>query len=151
MNVVLYVHNDPSPMMMANENVANYFEEVSRIIHQVLIGSNFSQESFQALLSLGCFGTNCLSLEEDDKNIIRFKNVVVSNIRIEENHLGEVDTVAREYKLTLRQAIQKFGLEALKEAEFQNIEGLMQNNPDKKYTFWYFNELPRMGQNLSEP
>lgn len=134
-NTVWAKYRHPNPMMMANENVANYFEEVSRIIHQVLIGSNFSQESFQALLSLGCFGTNCLSLEEDDKNIIRFKNVVVSNIRIEENHLGEVDTVAREYKLTLRQAVQKFGLEALKEADFQNIEGLMQNNPDKKYTF----------------
>jgi hypothetical protein len=134
-NTVWAKYRHPSPMMMANENVANYFEEVSRIIHQVLIGSNFSQEEFQSLLSLGCFGTNCLSMEEDDKNIIRFKNIVVSNIRIDENHLGEVDTVCREYKLTIRQAIQKFGIEALKAAEFPNIESDLQNKADKKYTF----------------
>ena len=108
-NTVWAKFRHPSPMMMANKNVANYFEEVSRIAHKILIESNFAQEEFQSLLSLGCFGTNCLALEEDDQNIVRFKNYIIDDIRIAENYLHEVDTVAREYKLTGRQVIQKFG------------------------------------------
>tara|TARA_R100001509_G_scaffold54835_1_gene30115 strand:+ start:2271 stop:3917 length:1647 start_codon:yes stop_codon:yes gene_type:complete len=134
-NTVWARYRHPSPIMMQNERVAEYFEEVSRISHRILIGSNFAQEEFQALLSMGCFGTNCLTLEEDDKNIIRFKNIVVSNIRIDENHLGEVDTIAREFKLTIRQAIQKYGIEALKAADIQNIEKDLEHNFEKKYTF----------------
>ena len=134
-NTVWARYRHPSPLMMQNERVAEYFEEVSRIAHRILIGSNFAQEEFQALLSMGCFGTNCLTLEEDDKNIIRFKNIVVSNIRIDEYHLGEVDTIAREFKLTIRQAIQKYGIEALKAADIQNIERDLEHNFEKKYTF----------------
>ena len=54
-------------MLMADEQVAYYFEQVGRVIHQIIVGSNFAQEQFQALLCMGCFGTNCLTLEEDDK------------------------------------------------------------------------------------
>ena len=134
-NTVWAKYRHPSPLMMQDEQVAKYFEDVSRIIHQVLIGSNFAQEQFQALLSLGCFGTNCLSLEEDDKEIIRFKNIQVNHIRIDQNHLGEVDTVAREFKLTIRQAIQMYGLEALHEAGLDRIEEELNLNYEKKYTF----------------
>ena len=35
----------------------------------------------------------------DDKEIERFRNHIISDIRLEENYLGEVDTVAREFKL----------------------------------------------------
>ena len=134
-NTVWARYRHPDPRTMQNEDIAYYFEQVSRIAHRVLIGSNFAQEEFQALLSMGCFGTNCLTLEEDDKSVIRFKNLVISNVRIDENHLGEVDTIAREYKLNIRQAIQKFGLEALKSANFNDIDAILKNNPNKKYTF----------------
>ena len=134
-NTVWARYRHPDPRTMQNEDVAYYFEQVSRIAHRVLIGSNFAQEEFQALLSMGCFGTNCLTLEEDDKSVIRFKNLVISNVRIDENHLGEVDTIAREYKLTIRQAIQKFGVEALKSAKFNDIDIELKHNPNKKYTF----------------
>jgi hypothetical protein len=134
-NTVWARYRHPNPMVMQSENVANYFEQVSRIIHQVLLGSNFAQEEFQSLLCLGAFGTNCLTLEEDDKHIIRFRNFIVNNIRIEENHLGFVDTVAREYKLTPRQALQKFGAEALESANLSHVLNDVESNADKKYTF----------------
>ena len=41
-------------------------------------------------------------MEEDDRNMVRFRNYIVDDIRIAENHLHEVDTVAREYTLTGR-------------------------------------------------
>ena len=100
--------------------MADWFERLSHEAHQVLLGSNFAQEEFQALRAMGIFGTNCLALEEDEKNILRFRNFIVNNIRIAENHMGQVDTVAREWKLKPRQAIQKFGEEAMKKCEKEN-------------------------------
>lgn len=134
-NTVWAKYRHSNPAVMQNDEVAQYFEEVSRIAHRILISSNFAQEEFQSLLSLGCFGTNCLSVEEDDKNIIRFKNFIISNVRIDENFNNEVDTIAREYKMTARQALQKFGIDACNKAQLVNVENDVTNNPEKKYTF----------------
>ena len=137
-NSVWAKYRHPNPMMMADESVAYYFEQVSRIIHQLIVGSNFAQEEFQALLCMGAFGTNCLSLEEDPKDIVRFRNHVIDDIRLEENHLGIVDTVAREFKLTPRQAIQQYGAEALIAAGMSQIEDEAKDYKNKKYTFIQF-------------
>tara|TARA_X000001382_G_scaffold26131_1_gene16592 strand:- start:6996 stop:8636 length:1641 start_codon:yes stop_codon:yes gene_type:complete len=137
-NTVWAKFRHPSPMMMANKNVANYFEEVSRIAHQVLISSNFAQEEFQALLSLGCFGTNCLSIEEDDEKIIKFRNYIIDEVRIDENHLHEVDTVARKYQLSGRQAILKFGEEALRLAKLDKILDNNSKYEETKFKFIQF-------------
>tara|TARA_R100001163_G_scaffold65826_2_gene65317 strand:- start:7987 stop:9636 length:1650 start_codon:yes stop_codon:yes gene_type:complete len=134
-NTVWAKFRHPSPKVMQNKVVANYFEEVSRIAHQVMISSNFAQEEFQALLSLGCFGTNCLSVEEDDKNIIKFRNYTIDTVRIAENHLHEVDTIAREYELTSKQALQKFGSDALKKAKLEYILNDIEHSRDTKYKF----------------
>lgn len=124
-----------SPEIMAIPAVAEYFERVSRIVHQVLIGSNFAQEEFQALLAMGCFGTNCLSVEEDDKEIVKFRNFTVGNIHLDVNYLGEVDTVGREFELTPRQAVQQFGEEALKKVELDKIIQDAIENKKTKYIF----------------
>jgi hypothetical protein len=137
-NTVWAKYRHPMPDMMAKQTVANYFEEVSRIIHQVLIGSNFAQEEFQELLSMGCFGTNCLSVEEDDKNIVKFRNFVISKVRVEENYQGQVDIVAREFELTPRQAIQQFGEEALLAAKLDKIINDAQNSKQTKYQFIHY-------------
>tara|TARA_R100000781_G_scaffold47284_2_gene31777 strand:- start:2478 stop:4139 length:1662 start_codon:yes stop_codon:yes gene_type:complete len=137
-NSVWAKYRHPNPMLMADEQVAYYFEQVSRVIHQIIVGSNFAQEQFQALLCMGCFGTNCLTLEEDDKEIVRFRNHIISDVRLEENYLGEVDTVAREFKLTLRQAIQKYGAEALSKAGFDQLEEQSKDYGSRKYTFIQF-------------
>ena len=137
-NTVWAKYRSSNPKTMQDPEVAQYFEEVSRTAHRILISSNFAQEEFQSLLSLGCFGTNCLSVEEDDKNIIRFKNYTINNIRIDENFNNEVDTIAREYELTARQCMQKFGCDLLDAAKLTNIKNDIKNNPNKKYKFIQF-------------
>jgi hypothetical protein len=134
-NTVWARYRHPNPMLMQNEKVAEYFENVSRTVHQIIIGSNFAQEEFQSLLALGCFGTNCLAVEEDDKDIVRFQNYIVDSIRIAENHLKQVDTVAREYELTSRQIVQKFGIDAVKSARLEKVVSDLQNGKDQKYKF----------------
>jgi hypothetical protein len=134
-NTVWAKFRHPMPNMMANPEVADYFEEVSRAVHQILIGSNFSQQEFESLLCMGTFGTNSLSVEEDDKNIVRFRNYVVSNFRIAENYLGVVDTISREFELEPRQVVQQFGEEALKKAELDQIIHDAKVQKNTKYKF----------------
>ena len=137
-NSIWAKYRHPDPKMMDQADVADWFERLSHEAHQVLLGSNFAQEEFQALRAMGIFGTNCLALEEDEKNILRFRNFIVNNIRIAENHMGQVDTVAREWKLKPRQAIQKFGEEALKRANLSHIIEDAKNAKDKKYCFIHY-------------
>lgn len=134
-NTIWAKYRHPSPEMMAIPAVADYFERVSRTAHQLLIGSNFAQEEFQALLCMGAFGTNCLSIEEDEKDIIRFRNFVVGNVRMDQNYLGRIDTVSREFELTSRQAIQQFGMDAFKENGLDRIIAEAEKQSDKKYKF----------------
>ena len=134
-NVVWAKFRHPDPEIMESQAVVDYFEKVSKIIHNLLLSSNFSQEEFQAMLSMGCFGTNCLSIEEDDKNVFRFRNFIINKIVIDDNYLGEVDTVGRELSLTARQAIQQFGQEKLEKAGLDKIAEDAKAMTDKMYKF----------------
>ena len=131
-NVVWAKYRHPDPEMMAIPTVADYYETVSKRIHEALLSSNFAQEEFQSLLSMGCFGTNCLVVEEDDKRTIRFRNFIINKIRVAENYLGEVDTVGREICYTGRQAVQRFGEDNLKKSNLAHAIG---DDSEKKYRF----------------
>jgi len=137
-NTIWAKYRHPLPAIMSDKAVADYFEEVSRIIHNVIIGSNFAQEEFQSLLCMGAFGTSCLSVEEDDKSVVKFHNYVIGNVRIDENYKHEVDTISRELELSARQAVQQFGEEAIRKAELGHILDDMYGNKKEKYKFIHF-------------
>ena len=134
-NTVWAKFRHPDPMVMKDKEVANYFEKVSRVLHQVLIGSNFAQEQFESLLCMGTFGTNILSVEEDSKNIVKFRNFVVDKIVLDTNYLGEVDTVGRKIELLPRQALQQFGEEALVKADLKHVVDDAAMQRDRKCKF----------------
>jgi len=117
----------PDPTLMSTDEVADYFENVSRAVHETLLESNFAQEMQESLLDLGCFGTNSVYAEGDDKNVIRFRSFSVADFRIKTNNKGRVDTVGRKLKLDARQMIQEFGEEALLKADLGEIVEIMKS------------------------
>ena len=121
----------PDPQVMAKKEVADYFERVSRSIHETLLESNFAQEMQESLMDLGCFGTNCVYAESDDDDVIRFRSFSVADFRIKTNNKGRVDTVGRKMKLDARQMIQEFGLDQLKEAGLDEIKGYVKSGDPK--------------------
>jgi hypothetical protein len=128
----------PDPEIMAIPAVADYFEKVSRKIHNIMVSSNFAQQEFESLLCMGCFGTTCLSVEEDDKKVVKFRNYTISKVRIAENYQGEIDTVGRKFSLSSRQAIQQFGEKALIEAELDKIVDDAKSYKDTEYDFIHY-------------
>ncbi len=91
--------------------VQNYFAQVSRAIRQGLYTSNFVLELYEALLDLSVFGTCNLRVEEGTSAPFNFKNIFIGEYAICENSRGEVDTIFREFQLTARQMVEKFGIE----------------------------------------
>jgi hypothetical protein len=134
-NTIWAKYRHPDPNIMKIQSVATYFEKVSRMVHQTLIGSNFAQEEFQALLCMGSLGTNIVSVESDDKSIVKFRNYVCSKIVLDENYLGEVDTVGRKIDLKPRQAVQQFGEDALRKAGLGHVIEDAKNVKETKYKF----------------
>jgi len=90
-----------------------YFQRCTEIAMKELARSNWPLKVHEMLLDRGGFGTAPLLLEEGTKSTLAFHNFDVGTYVIEEDHEGEVDTLIREFKLTARQAVQKFGRDAL--------------------------------------
>jgi len=80
----------------------------------------------------GLFGVQCIYVSESELHGIRFLNVPLRQIYIEENFQGHVDTVSREFELTARQAAQQFGEEHLSE-KIKTARG--KSDDDKRFTF----------------
>ena len=137
-NTVWAKFKHPESKMMDIPAVADYYERVGRIIHNIMVGSNFAQEEFQSLLSIGCFGTSCMSIEEDDKSVVKFRNYIINKVRIAENYQGVIDTISREFELDARQAIQQFGEEALEGADLERILIDAEHSKNTKYKFVHY-------------
>jgi len=98
-----------------NDNIKQWLEQTTTILHKYLVGSNFRQAFFEFLKSLGCFGTACLHEEKGKKVPIVFKNHFMGSIFIAANSDGIIDTVHRKFEFTARQAVQEYGKENLGE------------------------------------
>jgi len=117
------------------DEVKQWLEKTTRIIHKHLVSSNFRQAFFEFLKQLGCFGTACLYEEKGKKTPVVFTNFHISGVYVATNSDGIVDTVFRKFEYTARQAVQEFGIENLGEkitAAYNNV-----GKRDKKFKFFH--------------
>lgn len=90
-----------------------WFGECTEIARRELARSNFYLEIHEFYLDRGAFGTAHLHCEAGKKNALQFSNAEVGTYAIAEDDEGLVDTIFREFTLSARQAVQKFGIDAL--------------------------------------
>lgn len=129
-----------------DDEAKQWYEKATNVIHKHLITSNFRQNFFAFLKSLGCFGPACLYEERGKTKPIRFICFHIAGIYIDYNSDGDVDTVYRPYTETARQAGQRFAkqrdklgkevLEALNDPEKQDkkFEFIHATEPREKFT-----------------
>lgn len=106
-----------STEVMANRDARLWYEQATKILFQERYDAiaNFTAGNQQVYYSLGAYGTGGLFIDQavDDwnrpVNKLRYKNIPVGELFIRENHQGRIDSVFRWFKLTARQAFQKFG------------------------------------------
>lgn len=98
-----------------DDEVRFWLQDTAKRMIDVMNNSNFQTEVHEMYLDLGCFGTAPMSIEEDDKLIVRFTSRTISQCVIDENYLGEIDVLIRNCQMGLHQIVQQFGMEALSE------------------------------------
>jgi len=123
------------PELKGVDAVEQWLKRCTEIAQLELARSNFYSEIHELYLDRGAFGTALLYCEEGRKGPLRFEAWTVGSYSISEDDEGYVDTVAREYHLTVRQAAMAFGEENLSE-EMRKI--VQENDPkrlDQKFEF----------------
>jgi hypothetical protein len=123
-----------TPTSTKTRGAAEWFEESTNILfaHRYNPRSNFASQNYRDYRSLGAFGTGCMFIDElfGEKGI-RYKSIGLGQIYIAENHQGIVDKVTRRFKLTARQAVDKWGRDRLPDA----ITSALATNPEQEFEF----------------
>lgn len=118
-----------------NSEALEWLDNVNNSIHSALNESNFDtmiSKNYQAFTSLA---TMVLFQEEKINEAglfegYRFEALHLSEVAFSENYEGKVDCVYRKFRLTARQAVEKFGSKA-----GEPILDCVAENPDKEFEF----------------
>ena len=124
------------------DEVKQWCDKVTTVLHYHLIQSNFRQAFFEFLKSMSCYGPGCLYEEKGLNTPIVFQCHHISGVYFDLNFDGIADTVSIERNITARQAVQKFkdNLDTVGELVRQAAESSKTWN--KKFEFIHF-VMPR--------
>lgn len=110
-----------------------WLDQVHKIMMDVFTKSEsgFQQQNHELFLNLTGYGTGAMWVVDEKDKGITFSSRHLSEIFIEENSKGFVDTIYRKFKFTARQAAQEWGVERLGDT----IGKALQNDPQKEFDF----------------
>lgn len=126
--------------LMKNKAVRLWFDDVNQIMfkQRYAFTANFASQNQNVYKSLGAYGTGALFIDAlAGSPGLRYRNVHLSEVYLQENHQGMVDRVCRRFMLTARQAYQQFG----DSCPYQVHEQL-KVAPDSQYYFLHW-VMPR--------
>ena len=95
--------------------VKAWLHEVQRRVRYVLSNSNFYKAIHNSYGELGLFGTACTLMLEDDVDVIRCYSFTAGEYLLAVNGRGVVDTMYREFAMTIHEAATRFGVDNLTE------------------------------------
>lgn len=110
-----------------------WFEQVNSIMFNQRYAqkSNFASQNQGQYMSLGAYGTGGLFIDDlAGYPGLRYKNVHLGQLYLQENHQGIVDRVIRFFTMTARQAVQKF-----KDACPDVISSIAKDQPERTFFF----------------
>ena len=132
----------PDPDYMNFRRVAEWLSQVEKIMRFVFARSNIYNALFQVYLSDIVFGTAAMLLLEDHRSVIRARPLLPGEYWMGVDGDLRLDALYREFTLTVRQAVQKYGLERLSvraqqaaksdqwDAEVKFVQAIERDNPD---------------------
>lgn len=119
--------------VMKAKEVQLWFKEVEDIIFGALASSNFDTTMQEFYLNSGCFGTGIVLVLEDAIEKIRFIEIPIEQVVMEEDAYGRVNRVYRTFSLTAQQAFDLWGKSA-GEAIAETIE----KKPNDQFKFLHY-------------
>lgn len=100
-----------------SRDVRVYLDQVAQFLFRARYrtDANFASQMTEVYMSLGAFGTGVAFVDEWPGYGLVYKAIHLAEVYLQENAVGRIDTVHREYQYTARQCAQAFGLEVLTE------------------------------------
>lgn len=98
----------PDPALGEEGEVKDWLDIVSSRMNTIFLRSNLYNVLPIMYGDMGTFGTACMIMEEDDKEVLRFYPFPVGSYVIANNDKLQVDTFFREFQMTARQIVDKF-------------------------------------------
>lgn len=94
-----------------NYEVRVFLEKLEKIIYRIFDKSNV-YEALPLLYEESCaFGTSCALVENDDENVVNLLTFTAGQYYIDINDKGKADTFARQFDMTVKNIVEKFGYE----------------------------------------
>lgn len=100
------------PILLRDKATRLWFENVNNILfkERYETTSNFASQNQKQYLSLGAYGTGIMLIDAlSGSKGIRYRNVHLGEVYLQENHQGIIDQCYRHFMMTARQAVQKWG------------------------------------------
>lgn len=99
------------PDLDESSNVKIWLSDVTRLMQMVFARSNTYRSLHMMYEELGAFGTASTIIVPDAKTIIHHHTLTIGEYAIACNHMGKVDTLYREFDMSVGQMVKEFGLE----------------------------------------
>ena len=106
-----FVLGPPDPEMREFGPVKDWLDTVTRLMREVFSRSNLYSALPKQYSSLGAYATGAFGLLEDEKEVVRCYPFPLGSYMIDCNERMNVDTLYREFSMTVRQMVGKFGAE----------------------------------------
>lgn len=90
-------------------DVKTYLKDVGDKIRMTFLKSNLYNVLPTLYADLGTFGTGCIFMEEDFESTVNFISFPIGSFMIANDKRGKVSVFFREFQMTVRQIVDKFG------------------------------------------
>lgn len=105
----------PDPELMESAAVKQWLHEVERRMRGAMGKSNLYNALHQFYSELGTFGTSSFIIVEDDEDIFRAVPLTIGSYYLANGYKLRVDTLYREFEMSVRQLVQQFGRDNVSE------------------------------------
>lgn len=103
----------PEPDLSELYGVRQFYAESARRMRFVLSRSNAYQALHNLYEEVSAYGTGCALMERDFDNVVHLHVLTAGQYFLSTNSKGEVNTVYREFEMTVGQLAAEFGLDVL--------------------------------------
>ena len=102
----------PDPELAEFAAVKQWLHLAETRMRSIFARTNLYTSLSEIYGELGTFGTNTMLLLPDPAKVVRFMPFTVGQYWLAQDYTGRVDTLFRDMRLTVRQTVEEFGLEA---------------------------------------
>jgi hypothetical protein len=95
--------------LMESGPVKTWLHDTAALLRAIFASSNTYRSLHTIYEELGLFGTGCSIVLPDFDNVIHHYPLTVGEYALATNSKGEVDTLCREFQLTVAQMVEQFG------------------------------------------